>query len=82
MNCSQTTQALSLTGRWQDAADFAEAYVNWGGYAYTGEQFGVDARDDFRTALGHVAVAVRARDNCPGARPPESMVTNVSGPNF
>ena len=37
-----------------DDADFAEAYVNWGGYAYTADDYGVDARDDFETALAGV----------------------------
>ncbi len=48
---------------WQDASDFAVAYVNWGGYAYTAETYGVDARDDFRGALAGVAVAVKNQDN-------------------
>ena len=34
---------------WQTDADFAEAYVNWGGYAYTADEYGVDARAEFET---------------------------------
>jgi cobaltochelatase CobN len=48
---------------WQGVGDFAVAYVNWGGYAYTAETYGVDARDDFRGALAGVAVAVKNQDN-------------------
>jgi cobaltochelatase CobN len=48
---------------WSDAADFAEAYVNWGGYAYTADDYGVDARNTFRRVLGDVQVAVKNQDN-------------------
>src|SRR5437588_2084676 len=48
---------------WQGAGDFAEAYVNWGGYAYAKDEFGVDARDDFRRVLSGVQVAVKNQDN-------------------
>jgi cobaltochelatase CobN len=48
---------------WQTDADFAEVYVNWGGYAYTGEGEGVDARESFRRRLGEVQVAVHNQDN-------------------
>jgi cobaltochelatase CobN len=48
---------------WQGVSDFAEAYVNWGGYAYSADEFGTDARDDFRQQLGSVAVAVKNQDN-------------------
>ncbi len=48
---------------WQDSADFAEAYVNWGGYAYTRTTFGSDARSDFRHALARVTVAAKNQDN-------------------
>jgi cobaltochelatase CobN len=48
---------------WQDTADFAEAYVNWGGYAYTGDDYGVDARADFEVQLSGVQVAAKNQDN-------------------
>jgi cobaltochelatase CobN len=48
---------------WRDAADFAETYVTWGGYAYTADAYGVDARDTFRRVLGDVQVAVKNQDN-------------------
>ena len=49
--------------QWRSDADFAETYVNWGGYAYTPESFGVDARAQFRTALAGVQVAAKNQDN-------------------
>ncbi|GAC1438573.1 MAG: hypothetical protein NVSMB65_12840 [Chloroflexota bacterium] len=48
---------------WHNLADFAEAYVNWGGYAYTAGEFGADARSEFRAVLSTVAVAAKNQDN-------------------
>ncbi len=48
---------------WQGITDFAEAYVNWGGYAYTRSTFGSDARNAFRTVLSRVEVAAKNQDN-------------------
>jgi len=48
---------------WQETTDFAEAYVNWGGYAYTASTFGSDAREAFRTVLARVTVAAKNQDN-------------------
>jgi cobaltochelatase CobN len=48
---------------WHDDADLAETYVNWGGYAYTATETGVDARDDFRRRLAGVEVALHNQDN-------------------
>ena len=48
---------------WSDQNDLAEAYVNWGGYAYTADEHGVDARDVFRARLGGVQVALHNQDN-------------------
>jgi cobaltochelatase CobN len=48
---------------WRDDADFAETYVNWGGYAYTADATGVDARASFRRRLAEVQVAVHNQDN-------------------
>ncbi len=50
-------------GNWQTTADFATAYVNWGGYAYTADDYGVDARREFETVLGRVQVAAKNQDN-------------------
>jgi cobaltochelatase CobN len=48
---------------WKDETDFAEAYVNWGGYAYTAGESGVDARPEFRRRLTAVEVALHNQDN-------------------
>ncbi len=48
---------------WQADADFAEAYINWGGYAYTRGEHGVDARESFRVRLSGVQVALHNQDN-------------------
>jgi cobaltochelatase CobN len=48
---------------WQTDADFAEAYVNWGGYGYSRNQQGKDQRDAFRTRLSGVQVALHNQDN-------------------
>jgi cobaltochelatase CobN len=48
---------------WRDDADLAEVYVNWGGYAYGAEDYGVDARGEFRTALAGVQAAIKNQDN-------------------
>ncbi|MBP0599433.1 cobaltochelatase subunit CobN [Herbaspirillum sp. LeCh32-8] len=48
---------------WQDQADFAEAYVNWGGYAYGRKVQGADQREAFRQRLSGVQVALHNQDN-------------------
>jgi cobaltochelatase CobN len=48
---------------WQTDADFAEAYVNWGGYAYGRGETGKDEREAFRTRLSGVQVALHNQDN-------------------
>lgn len=48
---------------WQDQADFAEAYINWGGFAYGRKVQGADQRDAFRQRLSGVQVALHNQDN-------------------
>ncbi|MBN9518254.1 cobaltochelatase subunit CobN [bacterium] len=48
---------------WTGDADLATAYVNWGGYAYTGDDAGTDARATFRHRLAGVQVALHNQDN-------------------
>ncbi|GAC1545587.1 MAG: cobaltochelatase subunit CobN [Collimonas sp.] len=48
---------------WQSDADFAEAYVNWGGYAYSRSEQGIDQRAAFRVRLSGVQVALHNQDN-------------------
>ena len=48
---------------WQTDADFAESYINWGGYAYSRGEQGKDEREAFRTRLSGVQVALHNQDN-------------------
>ncbi|MHA4741834.1 cobaltochelatase subunit CobN [Dyadobacter sp. MSC1_007] len=48
---------------WQTDADFAQAYINWGGYAYSKSAQGVDARPEFTRRLAGVEVALHNQDN-------------------
>jgi cobaltochelatase CobN len=48
---------------WQNEADFAQAYINWGGYAYGDKIYGEDAREEFKTTLGGVQIAAKNQDN-------------------
>ena len=50
-------------GNWKDINDFAQVFVAWGGYAYTREVFGVDARDEFKQVLRVTQVAIKNQDN-------------------
>jgi cobaltochelatase CobN len=50
-------------GNWQTDADFATAYVNWGGYAYSADDYGIDARSEFESVLSRVEVAAKNQDN-------------------
>ncbi len=54
---------LMEEGNWETDQDLAEVYVNWGGYAYTADEQGLDARDVFRTRLRGVQVALHNQDN-------------------
>src|SRR4029078_7301524 len=49
--------------QWHSDADFAETYVNWGGYAYTRAAYGVDARDRFRTAPAGGEIQLKNQTN-------------------
>jgi cobaltochelatase CobN len=48
---------------WQSDADFARAYLAWGGYAYGESVQGVPAQEEFATALRGVQVATKNQDN-------------------
>lgn len=48
---------------WQSDADFARAYLTWGGYAYSQSEQGIPAQDEFATALKTVQVATKNQDN-------------------
>jgi cobaltochelatase CobN len=48
---------------WQNESDLAQAYLNWGGYAYGQQVYGDDAREEFKVTLSGVQVAVKNQDN-------------------
>ena len=48
---------------WETVQDLAEVYTAWGGYAYTRQEFGVHARDEFRRRFSQIVVAAKNQDN-------------------
>ncbi len=48
---------------WQTDSDFAEAYINWGGYAYSRSMQGIAQHNTFRQRLSKVEVALHNQDN-------------------
>ncbi|MCY4051307.1 MAG: cobaltochelatase subunit CobN [Gammaproteobacteria bacterium] len=56
-------QGLIDSGKWKDDQDLARAYRNWGGYAYSQESYGEDARDCFSARLSQVELVVQNQDN-------------------
>jgi len=56
-------QAMIDEKLWKTRADLAEAYLEWGGYAYGAGEEGVSARQDLETRLSQVEVTVQNQDN-------------------
>ncbi len=56
-------QQLIETRHWQTDQDFAQVFVEWGGYAYGRDADGVDARGVFADRLRAIEVAVHNQDN-------------------
>lgn len=51
---------------WENRSDLAEAYLNWGGYAYgsdQGSQDGKEAKASFQNRLGQLELVVHNQDN-------------------
>ncbi|MSQ06309.1 MAG: cobaltochelatase subunit CobN [Dehalococcoidia bacterium] len=48
---------------WETVHDLAEVYTAWGGYAYTQQSFGVNARPQFRRRFGQIVIAAKNQDN-------------------
>ena len=48
---------------WETVQDLAEVYTAWGGYAYTREDFGVNAREQFRLRFSQIVIAAKNQDN-------------------
>ena len=56
-------QALVDEGAWDSRADFAAAYVAWGGHAYGGSRRGEAARDLLTRRLARAQAVLQAQDN-------------------
>ncbi|MFT5721951.1 MAG: cobaltochelatase CobN [Motiliproteus sp.] len=48
---------------WEEASDLAEAYLNWGGYAYGNQDDGVAAPQAFEHRLSQLEAVVHNQDN-------------------
>ena len=48
---------------WETVNDLAEVYAAWGGYAYTQQEHGVNARQEFRRRFSQIVVAAKNQDN-------------------
>ena len=47
---------------WETVEDLAEVYTAWGGYAYTRQDHGVNARAQFRRRFSQIVVAAKNQD--------------------
>ncbi|MGR3780280.1 MAG: cobaltochelatase subunit CobN, partial [Albimonas sp.] len=56
-------QAMIDEKLWKTRADLAEAYLEWGGYAYGAGEEGASARADLETRLSQVEATVQNQDN-------------------
>jgi len=56
-------QGLIDEGVWKDGSDLAQAYVNWGGYSYTRENFGKADFHQFESRLEKLQVVIQNQDN-------------------
>ena len=48
---------------WDNEADLAKAYVNWGGYVYSKDNFGGEAFEQFEQRLSELDAVVQNQDN-------------------
>ncbi len=56
-------QGLMDSGSWDSKADLAEAFLNWGQYAYGANADGTAARDRFAARLSDIEAVVHNQDN-------------------
>jgi cobaltochelatase CobN len=56
-------QALIDEGIWDERGDFADTFLDWGGYAYGGGAAGTAARGELETRLGSVDAVLHNQDN-------------------
>jgi cobaltochelatase CobN len=56
-------QGLIDESAWTDQSDLAKAYVNWGGYSYSQDNFGEAAFSAFENRLSEIDVVIQNQDN-------------------
>jgi len=56
-------QGLMDSSKWKDKADLAEAFLNWGQYAYGLNAKGIPERERFAARLGKIEAVVHNQDN-------------------
>ena len=56
-------QGLMDSGTWETKANLAEAFLNWGQYAYGAQAAGVPERERFAARLGAIEAVVHNQDN-------------------
>jgi len=56
-------QGLIDSGKWEGKADLAEAFLNWGQYAYGAQAAGVPERTRFAARLSDIEAVVHNQDN-------------------
>jgi len=56
-------QGLMDSGKWESKANLAEAFLNWGQYAYGAQAAGVPERDRFAERLSDIDAVVHNQDN-------------------
>lgn len=48
---------------WETKQDLADIFVNWSGFAYTRNEYGVEKKDEFKRQLSHMDVVSQNQDN-------------------
>ncbi len=56
-------QGLIEAQNWESDADLARAYINWSGYAYTGQADGHSALEAFSQRLSQMQIVLQNQDN-------------------
>jgi cobaltochelatase CobN len=56
-------QGLMDSGKWTDKTNLAEAFLNWGQYAYGAQAAGIPERDRFKARLSNIEAVVHNQDN-------------------
>lgn len=52
-----------VTKNWDTQQDLADIFLNWGGFAYTKKDYGIEKKDTFKHLLSQMDVATQNQDN-------------------